>query len=327
MVRILRAAVFNGPKNMRIEEVAKPKSSANEVLVKFRAGSICGTDLHFYRGEWTRMRVGQIIGHDACGVRVDTGERVAMVPTLYCGSCYFCLQGLPHLCESRKTMGFSLDGFFAEFIAIPTENLVPIPENVSDEEAAILEPVALAIHTLDLLQPKLGNWVTIIGQGPIGLLMTQIAKLKGCRVIAIDLHDYRLKLSEKYGADICLNAGEGDIEKRVKAITVRGSDIVIEAAGTKRTVEQTPFLVRSAGKVALIGESEGYLNLGNVGEALFFSGYLSPIDYPLALDLISKKLVDVKGLITHKFKLIDFELAIQTADNPGEKPLKVMILA
>jgi len=323
----LRAVVFRGPRRIKVEEVAKPQPSVKEVLVEFRAGSICGTDLHFYKGEWTGVRVGQIIGHDACGIRVDTGERVAMVPTMYCGSCYFCLQGLPHLCESRKTMGFSEDGFFADFIAMPTENLVPIPTNVSEEEAAIQEPVALAIHTLDFLQPRLRDWITIIGQGPIGLLMTQIAKLKGCRVIATDLYDYRLKLSEKYGADVCINAREEDPVKRVKEITVRGSDVVIEAAGTRRTVEQTPFLVRSAGKVALIGESEGYLNLGNVGEALFFSGYLSPVDYPLALDLLSKRLVDVRGLITHRFKLTDFERAIQTADNIEEKPVKVVVLA
>ncbi len=312
---------------MKVEEVAKPQPSDKEVLVEFSAGSICGTDLHFYKGEWTRLRIGQIVGHDACGTRADTGERVAMVPNIYCGSCYFCFQGLPHLCENGKTMGFGTDGFFAEFIAIPTKNLVPIPTNVSEKEAAILEPVALAIHTLDLLQPRLRDWVTIVGQGPIGLLMTQVAKLKGCRVIAMDLHDYRLELSERYGADVCVSAREEDAAKRVKEITKRGSDVVIEAAGTKQTVEQTPFMVRSAGKVALIGENEGYLNLGNVGEAIFFSGYLSPLDYPLALDLISKRLLDVKGLITHTFNLTDFEQAIQTADDLEEKPVKVVIVA
>ncbi len=321
----MKAVVFRGSKKMKVEDVPKPKASNGEALVEFKAGSICGTDLHFYRGEWTEMRIGQVIGHDACGIRVDTGERVAMVPTVYCGSCYFCLRGLPHLCENGKFMGMEKDGFFAEFIAMPIENLVPIPKNVGDEEAAILEPVALAIDTLNFLQPRLRDWVTVIGQGPIGLLMTQVAKLRGCRVIAIDLHDYRLKLSEKYGADVCINAREGDPVKRVKEITRRGSDIVIEAAGTKRTVEQTPFLVRSAGKVALIGESEGYLDLGNVGEAVFSAVYVTPIHYPLALDLMSEKVVDVRGLITHKFKLVDFEQAIKTADNFAEKPVKVVI--
>jgi len=104
-----------------------------------------------------------------------------------------------------------------------------------------------------------------------------------------------------------------------------GSDFVIEAAGTTRTVEQTPFLVRKAGKVALVGESDGYLNLGEADEAQFFTIYLSPVEYPSAIELIARKLVDVKGLISHKFKLVEFEKALQTVDNPAEEPLKVII--
>jgi L-iditol 2-dehydrogenase len=104
-----------------------------------------------------------------------------------------------------------------------------------------------------------------------------------------------------------------------------GSDFVIEAAGTTRTVEQTPFLVRKGGKVALVGESEGYLNLGEADEAQFFTIFLSPSEYPAAVELIARKLVDVKGLITHRFKLDEFEKALQTMDTPAEKALKVII--
>ena len=175
------------------------------------------------------------------------------------------------------------------------------------------------------MKPNLGDWVTIIGQGAIGLLMTQMALLKGCRVIAVDLEDYRLELSEKYGADAIINAKKEDVVKTVRKLTKMGSDLVIEAAGTISTVEQTPYLVRKAGKVALVGESKGYLNLEDADEALFFTIYISPVEYPSAVELIARKLVDVKGLITHRFKLEDFEKALQTVDNPVEKPLKVII--
>jgi len=323
----LKAVVFRGLRNFRVEDVSKPRPLVGEALVEFRAGSICGTDLHFYRGEWTRVKSGQIIGHDACGVRTDSGERVGMIPIVHCGSCYFCQRGMPNLCENGKTKGFDEDGFLAEFVAVPNANLLPIPNSVSDDEAAVLEPVALAIHTLNLLQPGLKDWVTIVGQGPVGLLMTQMAKLKGCRVIAVDLHDYRLKLSEKYGADACINAKSENPVKRVREITQRGSDVVIEAAGTKKMVEQTPYLVRKAGKVALIGEMEGYLKVGDASEALFFAGSLSSNEYPLAIELISQRAVDVKGLITHRFKLADFEQAIKVADDFSQKPGKVVITA
>jgi threonine dehydrogenase-like Zn-dependent dehydrogenase len=321
----LKAAVYDGPRNIKVEDVPEPHVSGRKVLVKFKAGSICGTDMHFYRGEWRWMKRGRIIGHDAYGVRADTGERVVMMPLAYCGSCYFCLRGLPTYCERGKFMGLTRDGFFAESVVLRPKNLVPLPENVSDEEAAIVEPVALALHVLDSLKPNVGDWATIIGQGPIGLLMTQVARLKGCRVIAIDLEDYRLGLAEKYGAAFCINARREDVVKRVREITKRGSDVVVEAAGTARTVEQTPFIVRKAGRVALVGESKGYLNLEDADEALFSTSYISPVEYPLAVELIAEKVVDVKGLITHKFRLADFEKALQTADNAAEKPVKVVI--
>ena len=324
-VLFLKAAVYHGPRDIRIEDVPEPKVSARKVLVKFKAGSICGTDMHFYRGEW-KIKPGRIIGHDACGVRADTSERVVMLPLIYCGTCYFCQRGLPTYCERYgQFMGINKNGFFAESIAIRPKYLVPVPENVSDEEAAIVEPVALALHVMDLLKPNVGDWATIIGHGPIGLLMTQVAKLKGCRAIAVDLEDYRLELAEKYGTSFCINARQEDVVKRVKEITQRGSDVVVEAAGTTRTVEQTPLMVRKAGKVALVGEFKGYLNLEDADEALFFTTYLSPVEYPMAVEIIAKNLVDVKGLITHRFSLADFEKALQTADNAGEKPVKIVV--
>jgi threonine dehydrogenase-like Zn-dependent dehydrogenase len=320
----LKAAVYRGPHNIKIEKVPEPEVKGRRVLVKFKAGSICGTDMHFYRGEW-KLKKGRILGHDACGVREDTGERVVMVPVTNCGHCYFCLRSSPALCAKAKLYGLTRDGFFVESKAMLPRSLIRLPDNVSDEEAAVVEPVALALRVLNHLQPNLGDWVTVVGQGPIGLLMTQVALLKGCRVIAVDLEDYRLKLAEEYGADAVINAKREDVSKTVRKLTKLGSDIVIEAAGIKQTVEQTPFLVRKAGKVALVGESEGYLNLGEADEAQFFTIYLSPVEYPSAVELISRKLVNVKGLITHRFMLDEFEKALQTLDNPAEKPLKAVI--
>jgi threonine dehydrogenase-like Zn-dependent dehydrogenase len=323
----LKAAVYRGPRHIKVEAVPEPRVSGRKVLVRFKAGSICGTDMHFYRGDWKWMKRGRIIGHDACGVRADTGERVVMMPLTYCGRCYYCLRGLPTYCTRGKFMGLTRDGFFAEAIALRPRNLIPVPDSVSDEEAAVVEPVALALRVLDALKPNVGDYATIIGQGAIGLLMTQVARLKGCRVIAIDLEDYRLKLAEKYGAEFCINAQREDAVKRVREITKRGSDVVVEAAGTTETVEQTPFMVRKAGKVALIGESKGYLNLEDADEVAFFTMYISPVEYPLAVELIAKKTVDVKGLVTHRFRLADFEKALRTVDNPAEKALKVVVTA
>jgi L-iditol 2-dehydrogenase len=326
-VWFLKAAVYHGPRNIRLEDVAEPQVKGRKVLVKFKAGSICGTDMHLYRGEW-KIKRGRIIGHDACGVRADTGERVVLMPLTYCGRCFYCLRGLPTYCERfGNFFGLDMNGFFAEAIAMRPRNLIPLPDSVSDEEAGIMEPVALALHVLDTLKPNVGDWATVIGQGPIGLLMTQVAKLKGCRVIAIDLEDYRLRLTEKYGADVCVNARQEEAAKRVKEITKRGSDVVIEAAGTKKTVEQTPFMVRKAGRVALIGEFEGYLNLSEAPSAEFFTAYISPVQYPTAVQLLAEKKIDVKGMITHRFRLEEIAKAFRIADTASEKPVKVVVSA
>lgn len=321
----MKAAVYRGQHQIKLEEAPEPEVKAGRALVHFKAGSLCGTDMHFYRGDWKWMRKGRIIGHDAWGVRDDTGERVVMVPIVNCGHCYFCQRGLPTYCLHGKFYGLTRDGFFAESKAMPTRALITLPDTVSDEEAAVVEPVALALRVLNHLQPNLGDWVTVVGQGAIGLLMTQVALMKGCRVVAVDVDEDRLERAEKYGADAVVDATKEDVAKTVHKITKLGSDCVIEAAGTAKTVEQTPFLVRKAGKVALIGESKGYLNLEDADEVQFFTMYISPVEYPAAVELIERHLVDVKGLITHRFKFEEFEAALQTADNPHEKALKIII--
>lgn len=321
----LKAAIYRGEHHIKIEEVPEPEVKGNRVLVHFKAGSICGTDMHLYHGDWKWMKKGRIIGHDACGIREDTGERVVMVPVVNCGHCYFCLRGLPTYCVRGKFYGLTRDGFFAESKSMLPRSLIAVPDSVSDEEAAVVEPVALALRMLNHFKPDLGDWITVVGQGAIGLLMTQVALMKGCRVIAVDTEDYRLELSQKYGADAVINAKKEDVPKTVRKLTKIGSDFVIEAAGTTQTVEQTPFLVRKAGKVALIGESKGYLNLEDADEAQFFTMYISPVEYPAAVELIARHLVDVRELITHRFKLEEFEMALKTIDNPAEKALKVVI--
>ncbi|MCL2475750.1 zinc-binding dehydrogenase [Candidatus Bathycorpusculum sp.] len=321
----MKVAIYRGVNQVQIENVPLPPIKAGRVLVNFVAGSICGTDMHFYRGDWRWMKKGRILGHDACGIRTDTGERVVMVPMVNCGHCYFCLHGLPSYCTRGKFYGLTRDGFFAESKAMLPRSLITMPSNISDEEGAIVEPVALALRVLNYLQPNLGDWVTVVGQGAIGLLMTQIALLKGCRVIAVDLENYRLEFAQKYGADITINAQKENVIQSVRKLTKHGSDFVIEATGNIAAVEQTPFLVRKAGKVALIGESRGRLNLADADEASFFTMYISPIEYPAAVEMIARGLVDVKGLITHRFNLDEFEQALQTANTPSEKPLKVII--
>ncbi len=322
----LKAVVYWGSKSIRVEDVPDPKIKGRKILVNFQAGSICGTDLHLYRGDW-KIKRGRIIGHDAWGVRADTGDRVVMLPLTFCGRCFYCLRGKPHLCDHVLYYGLTKGGFFADSVVLRERNLIPLPKSVNDEEAAMMEPVALALHTLDLLAPSTDDFVTVIGQGPIGLLMTQVAKLRGCRVVAVDTLDYRLELAEKLGANYVVNSVKEDIVGSIKKITGRGSDVVVEAAGTRKTVELTPMLVRKAGRVALVGEFEGNMDFGEADEASFFTTYISPLEYPTAINLVARKKLDVQSLTTHRFKMEEFEKALETANDPSQRPVKVLIKA
>ncbi len=131
----MQAAVYRGPRNIKVEQVPEPEIQGKKVLVKFKAGSICGTDLHLYRGDW-KIKRGRIIGHDAWGIREDTGERVVMSPLTNCGKCFYCTRGKPSLCERVLYYGLTKGGFFAELVALREKNLIPLPKAVSDDEAA-----------------------------------------------------------------------------------------------------------------------------------------------------------------------------------------------
>lgn len=222
------------------------------------------------------------------------------------------------------SMGYDRDGFFSELIAVPKGNVYPLPEEISYDEGAVLEPVALALHTFRLLQPKVGEWVTVIGQGGIGLMMTQIANAYGCRVIAVDLLDYRLEAARRFGAEICLNPSREDVIDKVQELTEIGSDIVIEAAGKKETGKQTVYLVRPAGRVALVGTRWAPEQIRD--EAIFFHvDTWTPMDKHEAIEIVSRNVVNVKDLISHRFPLVDFDKAIETALDPSKKPLRIVI--
>jgi threonine dehydrogenase-like Zn-dependent dehydrogenase len=319
----LLAVTYDGPRDVKVREVPAPRMTKSRLLIEMANASICGTDLHFYRGEW-RAKKGIILGHDASGKIGGTDERVALEFMTWCGACDFCRRRKENLCAHLRFMGFHRNGFFAEKILLPSQNTYLLPDTINDEEGACLEPVALAVHTLNNLNPKPKDWVTVLGQGAVGLCMTQVARARGCRVIAIDFYDYRLRLAEKFGADHAVNAREESVEKAVRSATGVGSHFVIEAAGSRRTVEQTQRLVRAGGRVALVGAFIGEIEFKD--EALFSGINAYTIsEKKQALRMVANGSIDVKSMITHRFPLSDFRGAIRTALDPSKRAVKILV--
>jgi (R,R)-butanediol dehydrogenase/meso-butanediol dehydrogenase/diacetyl reductase len=217
----MKAAVFHGPGDIRVEGRPQPVIDRGSVLIAVEQSSLCGTDYHIFRGNFP-VDAPLILGHDFSGVvdrvgpdvtAVSIGDRVTAEPIRYCGRCDLCLAGRYTVCEARSIMGMHVDGSLTEYVAAPEQNVFAVPDGVSFEEAALVEAAAVALHSMDYAKPVLGEDVVVLGQGAIGMLHTQVAKAAGVRVIATEVNAARRALSEKFGADCVVDPLEEDPEE------------------------------------------------------------------------------------------------------------------
>ncbi|MCG3150136.1 MAG: Sorbitol dehydrogenase [Verrucomicrobiae bacterium] len=289
------AARLHGPRDVRVEEVPVPDKG--EVLVRVTATGICGSDLHTYldgRIGDTRLEAPLILGHEFAGVRLDTGERVAIDPAQPCHKCDLCERGHPNLCRRLHFCGlFPDDGSLAEFIRVPASTCFPVPDSIDDASAALLEPLGVALHATDLAKIKQGDRVAVLGAGPIGLLLMQTAKLAGAgEVYAADPHAWRLKLAGKFGAT--------SLPAEV--------DICFEAAWGAEAIEHAMEITRPGGRVVLVGiPSEDQCAFRHSlarrkGLTVAFSRRMKHT-YPRAIRLVESGQVDLKCLVSHRFPL------------------------
>ena len=201
------AAVIHGPKDVRLEEIKKPQPEDEEVLIRINAAGICGSDIHIWKGN-LEVHYPLVPGHECCGhvVQVserDTtlkgGDRVVVQPNFGCTSCYLCRMGKDNLCPSKVRLGVDIDGCFAEYVKAPARYVWPIPDEISDQQGAMVEPLAVAVRAVRKMGNPLGKRVLLLGGGPIGLLTLQLAKQAGAAVILADLVEERLAFGKEAG--------------------------------------------------------------------------------------------------------------------------------
>jgi threonine dehydrogenase-like Zn-dependent dehydrogenase len=335
-------------KAVRIKEVGKleliemdvPTVSANHVLLRVNSISICGTDLHELEGK-VPVILPRIPGHDFSGTIVEVGKdvhgfeaghRVVVKPSFPCYACPACKAGFFESCPDTRLIGLNSDGCFREFIAVPAANLILMPEQVSFEAASILEPFTVGLNTFRKLKMDVGESITILGQGPIGLGVTRIAALSGAgRICAVDVRDNVLKIAQEFGATETVNiAGENALEKIMKT-TGGPTDIVIETAGASASVAILPALVKKGGKVVNIGIFKG---IGAIPiEAIVAKG-LTIIGvggnggkgkYEIALRLVEKGAIEPTRLITHRFPFGESLEAFAIAGDKSNNSIKVVV--
>jgi len=314
----MKALVLKKYNLLVYEDVPEPTYGSDEVLIEVKACGLCGSDIHGMDGSTGRRIPPVIMGHEASGVIREIGsdvknwevsDRVTFDSTVYSLDDWYTRKGYYNLSDNRQVLGvscdeFKRDGAFAEYIAIPQHILYKIPESVSFNQAAITEPVAVAMHAVTLTPISRGDVGLVIGAGMIGLFVIQILKLKGCsKIIAVDISKNQLDMATQFGADIVLNAGNDDIINEIQSHTNnRGADIAFEVVGTTPTVKSAIEGVRKGGSVTLIGNLSREIDIplqSVVSRQIRLQGSCAIAgEYPEVLKLIGERKINVDDMLS-----------------------------
>ena len=340
----MKAVVFEAPNKIVYKEVERPKIGEDEVILKMKSIAICNsTDMHFLKGEIPGLTYpippGRP-GHECSGEVIQSGKNVnnlkigdRVVPgpvyALPCNQCYYCLQGKEELCENPKFADFA----YAEFLKIPARYCYKMPDILSYEEGALVDLLACTLHGAKRCSFSYGESVVIIGQGPAGMLLTQLARLGGVGTIIVsDISDSRLKFAKKFGADIVVNSSNEDLsEKVLKSTDNRGADITIDAVGKPTTAAQAINLAKPGGRVVIFGF---HLKPAQIDMARIFERELEikatfrtvgEQDYRTSMNLIADRKIDVKSLITHRMPLEKLRHALELIEKDLEGVVKVIL--
>jgi len=336
----LKAVMKTRPEpGVEVKEIPKPEIQDDEALIKVRAAAICGSDLGIfnYTPAYSKMRLPVVLGHEFSGEIMEIGpgvegfrlgDRVLAESVKACGVCGFCRSGMSNLCDSSTLFGIHTDGGFAEYVAVPHTLLHRVPDAMSYEEAALVEPLSNALHFVRDITPfRFGDLVVVQGCGPIGLFSAQLFRLGGARVLVtgLGLDSVRLGIAEKLGLET-LNIDEEDLLGRVMELSDgEGADVAYVAAGAPQAVRQATEIVRKRGHVTVVGifGKDVALDMTRVvrRELTIAGAYdAKPVNFPQSIDLISRGQVDVMKALTHRFGLDQAEEAFRVAlDRSGGK--------
>jgi threonine 3-dehydrogenase len=319
-----------GP-GLEMQEVPIPAVKANEVLIKVRKRAICGTDLHIYKwDEWSqnRLKPPVITGHEFYGEIVETGadvrhytkgDLVTAEMHVVCNQCFQCRTGNAHLCENVVILGVDGDGCFADYLAVPESNLWRVPAGIDPEWAAIYDPFGNAVHTV-MAGATVGKTFLITGGGPIGIAAVPVCKAAGASLVLLsEVMPFRQELARKMGADRVIDPAKENVAEVVRALTGgQGVDVVLEMSGHPAAVAEGFRSIRKNGRFSLLGIPAKPLSIDLAKDIIFPGVTVQGINgrrmfetwYQMDALLVSGK-VDLKPLITHRFKMAEFQKAFE----------------
>jgi L-iditol 2-dehydrogenase len=329
----MKSVRLHGTGNLQIHDDPIPVAGDGEKLVRIRSVGVCGSDLHWFaEGSIGDAKLSRplVLGHEFAGETED-GQRVAVDPAIPCGHCEFCELGHPNLCDNMIFAGHGVyDGALREYASFPTRCLFPIPDSLSYADGAMLEPLGVAIHTVDLGKLTAGMNVGVFGCGPIGLMIIQMARLSGAaNIFATDKLPHRVEAAKQFGADQAYLVEDNSQLSEIRAATSgRGVDVSFEAAGAQEAVDDAVAAVRPGGKVILAGIPDDDRTSFSASTARRKGLTIKLVrrmkhTYPRAIELVSKGLIDVSSIVTHSFPLAQADEAFRVAER--REGLKIII--
>ena len=340
-----RAAYMTGLKQMEIRDIPMPAPAAGQVLVKLEYVGICGSDVHYYE----HGRIGDfvvngdfILGHECAGTVVSVGDgvthcavgdRVALEPGATCGQCEFCTTGRYNLCPDVEFLATPpYHGCFENYISFPAHLAFKLPAGISAKEGALVEPLSVGLEAASIAGVKLGSSVVILGAGCIGLTALLASKACGATdITVVDVIQKRLDKAMELGATRVFNAAQTDtVQAILDATNGEGADVVMETAGSSKTLQQTIDVVKRGGVIVVVGMGADDVIPFNFGKMMGKVAEIKPIfryknQYPVAIKALAAGKIDVSGIVTHEFAFDDIKEAFRVNMEEKENVVKIVI--
>ncbi|WP_213527362.1 zinc-dependent alcohol dehydrogenase [Paenibacillus cisolokensis] len=330
-----------GKQRFELIQTEKPVPGPGEALIKVAVAGICGTDLHAFHDSHPFITLPVVPGHEFSGVvealgngvpegRLAPGDKVCVEPSLVCGQCFHCREGRYNICEELKVIGCQTDGAFGEYIAVPWEKVIPLDDKMPFEDAAMLEPLAVAVHAVKKGLTSAGKRVLVIGGGVIGLLLAQAAKAAGAVVAVADILEYRLQVARTLGIPHTIHTATRSLKDAIHAIHPDGMDIIYECVGLPSTVRQSVEIARKGSRIVIVGVVNDDVllpvnliqdrELELIGDLMY-----TKEDFADALALVNSNKVQLQPLKTKAFTIDKVQQAFEYLDDNKDKAFKVFI--
>jgi L-gulonate 5-dehydrogenase len=336
----MKAFQVKAVQNYALAEVQSPVIAPDEVLIRTAFAGICGSDMHIIHGQNPFVQFPRITGHEYSGTvaavgdavqSVQVGDRVCVDPVVSCGHCYACRIGRSNVCSQLQVIGVHRDGGFGEYSCVPASNVIRLPDNVSLEQAALVEPYSIASNVLNRMGPLPGDTLLVYGAGVIGLTIVQVARALGIeRIIVTDIISERLEAARALGASDTINSAELDLEARINELTAaQGVPLIADAACIPALLPQMLRIASPAGRIGLLGFTATPSDLVQLDvikkELTLVGSRLNNGRFPDVLDMIAEGRLDPCALISHRIALDGICEAISLIEDHPDLTRKVLV--